>query len=245
MRHSCCTSCFSVREAHDVAKLAQSKLIVFSRTIKRVQLNFWLILSLRQTICCVPLERKLYFCSTNISIAVFRIRDFETVSSFLKLENKLENWKIKQKESKSNVPSVFAECFHKVPTWPGIPHFFQLSNQNISRMEKFSYNSRKRNICLLLTTVFVPRANNQNPTHMKWDSVQLVPPLSKLSKRKSDILLKTYTLYTTGQIIKCDLFLFTHFCGNKSYKKAFTNWNIYFNSDLWTQYLLMGYSREK
>ena len=31
-----------------------------------------------------------------------------------------------------------------------------------------------------LTTVFVPRANNQNPTHIKWDSVQLVPPLSKL-----------------------------------------------------------------
>ena len=31
-----------------------------------------------------------------------------------------------------------------------------------------------------LTTEFVPRAKIQNPTHVKWESVQLVPPLSKL-----------------------------------------------------------------
>lgn len=48
--------------------------------------------------------------------------------------------------------------------------------------------TKKVHICLFshsseLTTVFVPRAKNQNPTHMKWESVQLVPPLSKLSRK--------------------------------------------------------------
>ena len=28
---------------------------------------------------------------------------------------------------------------------------------------------------LILTTEFVPRAKKQNPTHIKWESVQLVP----------------------------------------------------------------------
>ena len=55
-------------------------------------------LLLRLTICCVPLERKFYFCLTNVSIAVFCICDFKTVSSFLKLENKTK--RIKKQRTK-------------------------------------------------------------------------------------------------------------------------------------------------
>ena len=175
MRQSCCTSCFSVREAHDVVKLAQSKLIVFSRTIKRTKSNFWLRLLLETNRLPCSLGEKTLFLPYKRKYRCFLYMWLQNCEFFPKIGGKN-----KKKTTKSNIPSVFAECFHNVPMWTGIPHFFQQSNQNISKMEKFFFNSKRNICCLVLTTVFVPRAKNQNPIHIKWESVQLVPALSKL-----------------------------------------------------------------